>query len=233
MGSRMTLDEALCALLYSRSFREQFAHGERTGLAREDVRALSTLDLDELERAARLACRALLDRPHRGVGTLREAFPETIGAWTRAHPERSLDDLAIELADAPGFAAFSAVQACQGISLEEAFFRFAEGRAIGEPEVRLRELVTAMMRSLVVTPHPFFALPEVIRAAPMGHFAVLESGPTLVAALGGRLLVGPITPFLAAVLSRPEAIDELAPHFGVTRANAGAALAELRGMGLA
>jgi hypothetical protein len=228
----MTLDEALSALLYRRSFRERFARGERSGLSDDDVRALSTLDLDELERAARLACGALLERPHRGVGTLLDAFPQTIGAWTRAHPERSSGDLAMELADAPAFDAYSAVQACNGISLEEAFFRFAEDRAIGEPDVRLCEFVTAIVKSLVVTPRPFFALPDIVRVAPRGHFAVLEHGPTLIAALEGRLVVGPITRFLAAVLSHPESLDELAMRFGVTRADALAARAELRTMGL-
>ena len=228
----MTLDEALCALLYRRSFREDFVRGERTGLSGEDVRALETLDLDELEAAARLACRALLERQHRGVGTLMDAFPETIDAWTRAHPGRALDELAVELADGPAFATCSTVEACPGISLEEAFFRFAEDSAIGEPEVRLRELAVAIVRSLVVTPRPFFELPEMVRAAPRGHFAVLDRGPTLVAALDGRLLIGPVTPFLAAALAHPETADELAPRFGVTRTDAQAAMAELRGMGL-
>jgi hypothetical protein len=232
MGPPMTLDEALSALLYRLSFRERFVRGERSGLSDDDVRALSALDLEELERVARRACGALLERPHRGVGTLRDAFPQTIDAWTRAHPGRQLDELGVELANAPAFEACSAVQACPGISLEEAFFRFAEDRAIGEPEVRVRELVTAIMKSLVVTPRPFFALPEMVWTAPGGHFAVLEPGPTLVAALEGRLVVGPITAFLAAVLSRPEALDEHAARSGVTSADAGASMTELRRMGL-
>jgi hypothetical protein len=118
------------------------------------------------------------------------------------------------------------------VSLEEAFFRFADERAIGDAPTRQAEYAGAILRALVVTPRPSFRIPDFVRRAPAGYFAVLETGPTLVAALGGRFVTGPITPFLAALLDAREPPEPIAARFGVDALGLGEACAELRRLGL-
>ncbi|CAN5924312.1 hypothetical protein BH11MYX4_BH11MYX4_04510 [soil metagenome] len=227
----MTLDEVLEALLFRRSFRRRFTSGERTslGIAPEDVADLASLDLAELERAARLACRGVLDRSHRGVGSLLDSFPRTFEAWRAARAGACLDDLAAELAESDAFRAFRAASPgpIPGPAIEDVFRTFCEqtlGPATGS--IARSECAAAMVRAIVVNPRPSFAVPPFLRVAPRGLYSVVERDGTdvLVAALDGRFVTGKLTPLLGAILRAedPEAtaaaLEGAAPHAGTTRA---------------
>lgn len=212
----MRIDEVLCALVYRRSFRERFRAGERAALGIDpaDEADLAGLDLAELERAAGLTCRALLDASHRGVGSLRDAFPRSIRAYRTHHDEA---DLPFDFADSQAFAGFG-----QSALMEAVFGDFLEATldASWRPVVR-EERALAVLRALVVSPTPAFAIPDWVLAAPAGHYAVVRGpgAPLLVAALNGRLVTGPVTPLIAGILE------------GDT-VEAAAVRAELRSMGL-
>ncbi len=240
----MTLDEVLEALLFRRSFRRRFARGERAalGIAPADEQDLAALDLDELERAARLACRGVLERSHRGVGSLLDAFPRTIDAWRDAHPGAELDELAAEFADSEAFRAWRPLSAAEppGPSSEDTFRVFCE-QTLG-PETGLlarAECAAATVRAIVVNPRPSFAIPSFLRIAPRGLYAIVSRNGTdiLVAALNGRFVTGPLTPLLAAILRADEpgaAAARLdAAHPDAAHPDAGMATAnELRALGL-
>jgi hypothetical protein len=224
----MSLDETLYKLLFRRSSREAFLRGELV-LARDEAEALSAIDGGQLERASRLSCEGILTRSHRGTGSLRDAFARTISAWSSVHPGAPLFELAAAFTESRPFDAYRALPTCAGgASLEEAFFQFAEESAIGDAPTRLAEYAGAILRALVVTPKPSFRIPDFVRHAPGGYFAVLEAGPALVASLDGRFVTGPITPFLAALLDARETPDRVAARFGVDARGLEEACAELR-----
>jgi hypothetical protein len=227
----MTIDEILYALLYRRSFRQRFARGEREalGIGTREAADLAAVDLRELERSARLACRGILTRSHRGVGDLRAAFPRTIAAWTDAHAG-GFEELAMTFAESTSFDAYRALPASGAISLEEAFYRFAEAEGIGRADVRQLEFAHALMRALAVTKRPAFRLPTFIRRTLKGHFAVI--GWNLVAALDGHLITGPVTPFVAAILDASESPETIVAKFQVSADEASQVIAQMRTMGL-
>lgn len=237
----MSLDRTLYSLLFHRSRREAFLRGD-LALPADEAEALSGVDVDQLEQASRLACEGILTRSHRGTGSLLDAFARTIAAWrspehdvTIERPQATpLFELAAAFAESRHFDGYSALPTCAGsASLEEAFFRFAEETAIGDAPTRLAEYAAAILRALVVTPDPSFRIPDFVRRAPGGYFAVLDAGPTLVAALDGRFVTGPITPFLAALLDARDAPDRVAARFGVDARGLEAASRELRRLRLA
>ncbi len=200
----MRIDEVLCALVYRRSFRARFRAGARTelGIDPADVDDLGALDLDELERAATLTCEGLLDRAHRGVGSLREAFPRSIGAYCTQFDEGAV---AMDFAESEAFAAFRGGLGAEapGPPLEATFGDFLEGALAPEWQSLAREeRALAVLRALLVTPAPAFAVPDWVRATPAGHCAIVrrEGAPLLVAALHGRLVTGPVTPLIAEIL---------------------------------
>src|SRR5262249_31664825 len=122
----MSIDRALHRLLFERSFREAFLRDDvaALGLAAAEIELLSTVDKEQLRSAARLACDGILQRSHRGTGSLLDAFPRTIAAWQLAHPGESIGALADALAESPHFASYRALPTCAGgMSLEEIFFR--------------------------------------------------------------------------------------------------------------
>jgi hypothetical protein len=143
-----------------------------------------------------------------------------------------LDELAGRFAESPRFEAYRALPTCaETLSLEEAFYRFAEDEAIGEASVRLTECASAIVRALAVTPSPSFRLPDFVRRAPQGCYAIVP-GPMLIAALGGQLVSGALTPFLAALLAGDEPAELLGRRFGVDAPALGAVCEELRRLGL-
>ena len=106
-------------------------------------------------------------------------------------------------------------------------------REAEEARVREEEFLTAMVKALLLSPRPAFTLPAEIRRAPAGHFALGTRGePALYAAVQGRLLLGPLTPFLAALLDAPARAEEAAQRHGVSPAVREAACAELAALGL-
>ncbi len=230
----MTLDETLYALLFRRSFRERFVKGEHAiaGLDAVDEEALAELDLEELECSAMLACRAVLQRSQRGVGSLLDAFPRTVEAWYAAHPGSELDDLAAAFAESSPFEEWRPAGggAEAAPPLEEVFTRFCE-QTIGSDGVATArsECAFAVLRSLVVNPHPAFAIPSEIRRAPKGFYTVLdrEGAPFLVAALERGFVAGAITPVLCALLRGEDPRPANAKSGAIE-----AARAELRALGL-
>jgi hypothetical protein len=229
-------ERALAALVYSRRAREAWrASGPSAlGLAPDEAAAFAALDPIALERQAAAVRQLVLGRSHRGTGGLREWFPRTIAAWRAAFPDDAeLDELVTRLLDSPAGSAWrESAQDELGLSLEEAFFRFAEAAAIGDPAVREQELLGCIVGALAIDPEPAFLLPPSVRRAPAGWFAVAARGaPELYAALPGRLLRGPITPLLAALLEGAE-LARAAAACNVSVADATAARAALEGMGL-
>jgi len=223
----LTLDAVLEALLFRRSFRRRFASGERAtlGITPDDEADLASLDLEELERAARLACRGVIERSHRGVGSLLDTFPRTIEAWRRARAGGDLDDLAAELTESDAFAAWSTTS---GPPIEDVFRVFCEG-ALGPEtaDVARAECAAAILRALVVNPCPSFAIPSFLRVAPRGRYSIIDrdGADVLVAALDGRFVTGELTPLLGAIL---RADDPSASAARLDRA----ARHELRALGL-
>ena len=229
----MSLDRALESLLFCRAAREAFGRGDPSLLEAtpDEIEALQTVDRDQLERASRLACTGILQRSHRGTGSLVDSFPRTIAAWRPGDPSL-LDELADRFAESVYFAHVRMLPTGAGsVSLEEAFFDFAEASDIGDAVTRRAELVGALARTLVVTPDPSFRVPRIMRRAPRGYFAVLD-GLELVAALDGRLLRGKITPLLAALLEEDAPLDEFAERFDVGTDVVHASASELRRLGL-
>ena len=238
MGGVITIDVALDRLLHKpRVLAEFLRRGpEALGLAAADAAALGEIDREQLVRAAGHIRRELLHRQQRGCGSLVDRFPRTIAAHRAAHPEDAeLAGLAGELLDSDEFDAYRELPfAGVGSSIEECFFRFAEARALGDAAAREQEFLAAMLRALVVNPDPDFLVPAAVRRAPAGFFAVsVRSGPTLFAALGGRLVTGEITPFLAELLLAPDRPEEVARRHAVTGPALAASLARLAELGLA
>ena len=212
---RGELNHVLEALLYRRSDREAFLAGDlaRFALSPDDADAVRAIDKAQLVSAAKLARDHVVQRTHRGVGNLVQAFAETVRAWQGEHPGRSLDDLAEDFVGSRHFEAYRTHGfAGQGPCLEETFYRFAEDASVGRPAVRLRECVIAIFRGLAITPDPVFRLPEFLRRAPKGFFVVVDDGgPTLIAMLRGKFVEGAITPYIAAVLASADVPPALLP----------------------
>lgn len=232
------LDRALDRLLHCRSVREAFLAGRPDGLdlPAEDREALAGLDREALVREAESVREDLLHRRHRGSGGLPALYPRTLAAWTAAHPEDGgLVELLSRFMESKAFDAYREVPfAGQGCCLEEAFHRFCEAEEIGTPAVREEEMLGAMMRALLLSPDPAFTVPGEIRRTAGGFFAVARRGaePRLFAAISGRMIAGPLTPFLADLLTLDEPPAEIAACHAVAPAILDASLARLRDLGL-
>lgn len=222
------LEVALERLLHKPSVLERFINEGPASLdvTAEDAAALAAIDPDELVRTARRIGEGILDVQHRGCGGLRTLYARTIAA----HGEEGIAGAFLE---STAFDAYRELPyAGVGCCVEEAFFRFVEAAGIGAAEVREAEFLLAMMRALAVCPDPEFTLPAEVRRAPGGFFAIGARGePMLYAAVGGRLIVGPITPFLAALLAGADG-EAAAREHGVAAEVLVAARAELVGLGL-
>jgi hypothetical protein len=217
------MNHVLEALLYRKADREAFLAGDlaRFALSAEERDALSTIDKEQLETAAAMARDHVFERSHRGVGTLVQMFRETIEAWLAASPGRLLPALADDFVASPHFHAYRThAFAGQGIGLEEAFYRFAEDESIGSAAVRLRECAVAILRGLLITPRPVFSLPAFVRSAPRGFYVVAPadapsdapaSEPMLYAALDGKYIEGPITPYIARLLTHAPGGESVEP----------------------
>ncbi len=229
------LNDALEALLYRTSAREAFFAGDiaSLGVTKEDAEALRSIDPEQLVAAANMARHHVLNKSHRGVGSLLHVFRETIGAWQGQNPGRDLDELAADFVESSHFGAHRAhAFGTVGIGLEEAFLRFATEDDVGIANIRFRECAVALLRGLCVTPSPTFLIPTFLTRAPKGFFVVLPDGPTLLAALGGKLVEGPITPYVAEILASKAAGVPSDDRGGVTAAEREALEDELVRLGL-
>ena len=160
----ITLDVALYRLLHKRVYREAFLADDHDGLdlSVDDRQALQTIDRRQLVLAAARVASETLTRTHRGSGSLLDLFPLTIAAWDEHAvdgaagllPSQSTHRaLALAFLDSNAFDAYREHPfAGLGRSLEEAFFCFCEAQNIGDPFVREREMLAAVIRALAVTP---------------------------------------------------------------------------------
>ena len=198
------LEEALAALLYDDAARARLRAGEA-----DDPR-LSTLDIDEVEEAAREVRRMVLGRTHRGTGGIEAWFPSTLAAWRASHPDdRDLDGLLSLFCASPSCVAWR--EHGPGISIEEAFYRLFLDAGVGDPATLHEEFVGAIVRALAVTPRARFARPNLVHRAPGGCYALGKKG-TLHAALDGKYVHGPVTPLIAALLEGEPASDVARRH---------------------
>ncbi|MDI1444040.1 hypothetical protein [Polyangium sp. 6x1] len=233
----ISLDQALDRLLHRRSYLEAFLAGRvsELGVSEADLRALRSIDPAQLQRTAERVRADVLHRKHRGSGGLLSLYARTIDTWRAAHPEdHELAELMSLFLESPAFDAYREhPHAGPGVCLEEAFFRFCDARKIGDGAILEAEFLTAMMKALVMSPRPDFALPAEVHAVPEGYFAVGErAGPTLYAAARGRLILGPITPFLADLLRAAEDPGEIARKHHVAMPVLRASLEHLAELGL-
>jgi hypothetical protein len=231
------LDVALDRLLHCRAYREDFLAGrlEALDLSGEDLEALATVDRATLVREAEAVLRDLLQRHHRGSGDLLALYPRTVDAWRAAHPDDpELVELISRFAESAAFAEYREIPfAGPGRCLEEAFHRFSEAEAIGDPGAREDEFLTAMMKALLLSPTPSFTLPAEIRTSAGGFYALGRRGdPRLYAVTSGRLVTGTLTPFLAELLDSADPPAEIAVRHGMTPAIRDASLAHLTALGL-
>jgi len=131
----ISLDQALDRLLHDRSYRSAFLaeRFDALDLAPDDLDALGSIDRQQLVRTAERVAKDLIGRKHRGSGGLLELYPNTLGA-------DRLDETVYRFLESAAFQDYRELPfAGDGISLEEAFFRFCEAEGIGEPAVREQE----------------------------------------------------------------------------------------------
>ncbi len=227
----ISLDVALDRLLHKPSVLAAFlARGPAAlDVSAEDAAALATIDTAELAATARQILTSIFKSSQRGSGDLLALYPRTFAAngGTR-------EQLAAAFLESRAFDAYRDVPfAGAGCCLEEAFYRFAEEHGLGEPVVREGEFLAAIIKALVVCVEPDFIVPAEVLRAPGGSFAVTtRAEPTLYAALGGRYVTGPITPFLAELLRSPDAAEEVARRHGVAPEVLVASVEHLTGLGL-
>jgi len=214
------MERTLTALLYRRDVRAALAARDfaRLGLAGDPaaLAAFAALDVHELEASAALVRQMLLSRRYRGTGGLVDWYPRTLGAWRAARPDdASLDELAATFLESAHAEAWrEAATGEPGQCLEEAFYRFACARDLGDAASRQDEWLTAQLRALALCPEPAFTIPaELTRAPGGGWFAVAGAAdaPILYAAVRGRFIRGGLSPSLAALL-RGESPAAAAPE---------------------
>ncbi len=237
MGTVISLDEALERLLTVRSYRQAFLAGryEVLQLSSEDLRALESIDRDQLVQTAVRIRDELLHRRYRGSGGLEKLFPRTLDAWRADNPtDPKLHEFLFAFLESEAYRDYREVpHAGIGACFEEAFYRFAEARNVGDPAVREEEFLVAMSKALALSPRPGFRIPAGVKRVPKGYAAVTtRSGPILCAAVNGRVIRGEITPFLAAVLHTPGDAAAIAQSHAVSDAVRDASLEHLRSLGL-
>ncbi len=242
----ITLDVALDKLLHKRAYRDAFLADDHAALdlSADDVRALSTIDRRQLSLASERIAKETFACKHRGTGDLRDLFPLTIAAWLAAQEgaaegaaqrQRAERELAYAFLGSEAFDAYREHPfAGVGQTIEEAFFVFCEAAGIGDPAVRERELLSALVRALAVTPTMETTLPPTIRRVAQGFFAVTQRGavPVLFAAVAGRYVTGELTPFLAELLLSSDGGDVVAARHDVVPEVFRAAEEMLRSLGL-
>lgn len=226
MSAPRTMPDILERLLTDPRFRADFIAG------RSDLpAAFQTVDPVQLVRTADQLAKDLLQRQFRGSGGLLSRYPRTLAAVPAGGLEALMSDF---VASAPYRDYREWPREGRGRCLEEVFYRFAEEIDLGDPAEREAEFLAAMIRAVLLSPDPGFALPpELVRRANGVVFAVGRRGdpPQLFAATPRGLVQGPLTRFLADLLG-DEAPEAVARRYRVSVEILGASLRRLGELGL-
>ncbi len=231
------LDQALDRLIHKRGYRDAYLQGrfDALELAASDLALVRSMNGQALGRLAERVAGEALARKHSGSGSLFELYPRSIQAWREAHPEDASGlCLAFAFLDSPAFDGYRELPFSGiGTSLEEAFFRFCELEGLADRVIREHEFLAAMMQLLVVSPSACVALPDCIQRTAGGFFSIsARAAPTLYAAVRGRLVRGPLTPFLASLLAPGAQPRQVAEQHGVSKSVLDQSLAQLSALGL-
>jgi hypothetical protein len=231
------LDRALDRLLHKRSYRAALIEGrfDALELAPADLAAVQSIDLDALVRTANLIAERVLARRHTGSGNLIELFPRTLDGWHRAHPrDTQCVELALAFMDSAAFDDYRELPYSGiGQSIEEAFYRFCESAEIGDRLARESEFLAAIMKLFVVSPAAEVRVPDCVQRSAHGLFAVSSRGaPRLYAAVRGRFVAGPLTPFLADLIAPGADMARVAVHHCVPDAVLREAIAKFTALGI-
>jgi uncharacterized protein (UPF0276 family) len=146
------------------------------------------------------------DRRHRGTGRLADAFPACVAGWRRLHPDDAdLRALFARFLASPAAAAWREQPGGEpGACVEACFAAFARAEDLADAATVEEELLSALLRTLAVTPEPAFVVPAPVQRAPGGWFALsTTTPPVLHAAVQGRYLRGEVTPLIAFLLRGP------------------------------
>lgn len=197
-----SLPDLLERLLTDAAFRDDFLAG------RADLPpAFQSIDPVQLERTAAQLRKDLVQRQFRGSGGLLARFPKTLAAALPVPSDAALDALFARFLASPAYRAYREwPRTGAGQCLEEAFYRFAEDAALGDPATREREFLAAIVRAVLLSPEPGFALPPELTTRNGVAFAITtRSAPHLFAATPRGLVQGALTPFLADLVREPDA----------------------------
>ena len=206
----MTIERVLARLVHSRDARRRWREGT-LDISPADAADLATLDPLAIEATATAVGRHVLERTHTGVGTIVDAFPHTIAAWRAREPsDHDLDELAAAFLDSTAAVDWRETPGhTGGISLEEAFYRFASAEQLGDANERTREWLTTMIRMLAIDGDaPTYSVPACITQRAGAVWALDDRDPpTLYAAVGGRIMIGPVTTLVADLLRGEDPAD--------------------------
>ncbi len=224
------ISQALNRLLTDRAYRAAFLEEryDELGLSESDLHDLSTIDREQLQQAADKVRDHLVRRQYRGSGALSVLFEETLR-------DREILEVMSCFLESEFHESYREVDhAGVGLCLEEAFYRFCEAEEIGDAEVREREFLVAMAKALLLSPRPSFRIPEEVRLVPGGYMGLARRGktPHLCGSLNGKLVTGPLTLFLADLLSPDARPAEVAGRHGVPAKALAASVDKLQEMGL-
>jgi uncharacterized protein (UPF0276 family) len=143
------------------------------------------------------------DRRHRGTGRLADAFPACVAGWRRLHPDDAdLRALHARFLASPAAAAWrEQVGGEPGACVESCFAAFALAENLADAATVEDELLSALLRTLALTPDPAFVVPAPVQRAAGGWFGLSSATPPVLhAAVQGRYLRGEVTPLIAFLL---------------------------------
>jgi hypothetical protein len=223
-----TPTDTLERLLTDDAFRLAFREG-RVVLPPE----FGTIDHDQLESTARHLRQHLIQTTFRGSGGIVERFSRTLGPVLEAAD--AIDRLFGRFVASDAYRTYREwPRDGRGACLEEAFFRFAEAENLGDGAARERDFVEALVRAILLSPEPGFAVPPEIRTPSPGvafGIARRSNPPWLCAATASGLVQGPVTALIVAVIDGG-APDAVAAAFGTSTAVVDEVTLRLRALGV-
>lgn len=159
-----TLNEALYRLLFHKKYRDLFLSEKYMdlNLKHEDLKAIQTIDKQELEQTSNKLCLNILNGNSEVEGGIKKAYADTFQKLKSIY--FSEYDLAYEFLASPSFSLYKELPYTgKGICLEEAFFLFLSTQMKwSENEhdrlLLLHEYLTVMFSILTVNKNPNFEI---------------------------------------------------------------------------